>query len=45
MTGGRKPELTAEIDDYSIVGEIGVKMTSTVGTLENHSLMLVRLCK
>ena len=45
MAGGRKSSLTAEIDDYSIVGEIGVKRTSTVGTSENHSLMFVRLCK
>ena len=29
---GRKSELTAEIDDYSIVGKIGVKMTSVRGT-------------
>ena len=33
MTGGRKSELTAKTDDYSTVGEIGVKMTSTI---RNH---------
>ena len=42
---GRKSELTAEIDDYSIVGGIGIKRTSIVGTSQNHSLMFVRLCK
>ena len=26
MAGGRKSSLTAEIDDYSTIGEIGVKM-------------------
>ena len=45
MAGGRKSSVTAEIDDYSIGGEIGVKMTSTVGASENHSLVFVRLCK
>ena len=42
MTGGRKSELTAKTDDYSTVGEIGVKMTSTIRTLENHELTPVR---
>ena len=39
---GRKSELTAEIDDYSIVGEIGIKMTSTIRTLANHALTPAR---
>ena len=38
----RKSELTAEIDDYSIVGEIGIKMTSTIRTLANHALTPAR---
>ena len=45
MTGGRKPELTAEIDDYSIVGEIGIKKTSSIGNSDNHRLTLIRLFK
>ena len=45
MTGGRKSELTAKTDDYSTVGEIGVKRTSPVGNLVNDSLAFVRLIK
>ena len=42
MTRGRKSELTAEIDDYSIVGGIGIKRTSIVGTSEKP---FVDVCK
>ena len=42
MTGGRKSESTARIDDYSTVGEIGVKRTSTIRTLENYELTPIR---
>ena len=45
MTRGQKSELTAEIDDYSIGGEIGVKRTSHVGNLVNDLLAFVRLIK
>ena len=38
-----RKRFAAEIDDYSIVGEIGVKMTSAVGNLANYSLAFVRL--
>ena len=50
MAGGRKSSLTAEIDDYSIVGEIGVNITSVRETfgqpsVDAHKAMQIRkLC-
>ena len=37
-----RKRFAAEIDDYSIVGEIAIKMTSTIRTLENHELKPLR---
>ena len=37
-----RKRFAAEIDDYSIVGEIGVKRTSTIRTLANHALTPAR---
>ena len=41
MAGGRKSELTAEINDSCTGGEIGVKRTSSRGTTENHHLEFI----
>ena len=40
-----RQRFATEIDDYSTVGEIGVKRTPPVGNLVNDSLAFVRLIK